>query len=280
MTCTHGDACKGFGSDLNNTADAVFLDLPSPWLAVSHAAASLRIGGRLCSYSPCIEQVQRTCIALRENGFTGTRCHAVRVCVCWIACTFTAACAVVCRPDIDTVETLIRPYDNLIAPHGGAPKLPLWGFGDDTPAAPAASSTTANAGAGAGSATGAGPASADGTDAGCQPTAQAAPAPKPRAKVKGMKLYVPGEAETKGKGRNRGKKRSRDDSGGAQARGKSSAAREVRPVASIRGHTAYLTFAVLSRRVAAAVVVDAGASGSDGAAGGATLSQLVTDKED
>ena len=95
-----------------------------------------------------------------------------------------------------------------------------------------------------------------------------------------MKLYVPGEAETKGKGRNRGKKRSRDDSGGAQARGKSSAAREVRPVASIRGHTAYLTFAVLSRRVAASVVVDAGASGSDGAAGGATLSQLVTDKED
>ena len=79
---------------------------------------------------------------------------------------------------------------------------------------------------------------------------------------------------------NHNAKDGRDDSGGAQARGKSSAAREVRPVASIRGHTAYLTFAVLSRRVAASVVVDAGASGSDGAAGGATLSQLVTDKED
>ena len=71
ITCTHGDACQGFGPGLDGAADAVFLDLPSPWLAVHHAAKCLRIGGRLCSYSPCIEQVQRTCTALRASGFTG-----------------------------------------------------------------------------------------------------------------------------------------------------------------------------------------------------------------
>lgn len=64
------DVCAdGFGEALRGTADAVFLDLPKPWLAVPHAIDALKCDGRVCSFSPCVEQVQLTCDALRAHGF-------------------------------------------------------------------------------------------------------------------------------------------------------------------------------------------------------------------
>ncbi|XP_042722707.1 tRNA (adenine(58)-N(1))-methyltransferase catalytic subunit TRMT61A isoform X3 [Lagopus leucura] len=70
VTVTNQDVCKnGFG--VSDIADAVFLDIPSPWEAIGHAKAALKAeGGRICSFSPCIEQVQRTCLAMEEYGFT------------------------------------------------------------------------------------------------------------------------------------------------------------------------------------------------------------------
>nr|XP_021148076.1 tRNA (adenine(58)-N(1))-methyltransferase catalytic subunit TRMT61A isoform X3 [Columba livia] len=70
VTVTNQDVCKnGFG--VSNIADAVFLDIPSPWEAIGHAKSALKAeGGRICSFSPCIEQVQRTCLAMEEYGFT------------------------------------------------------------------------------------------------------------------------------------------------------------------------------------------------------------------
>ncbi|KAJ3414497.1 tRNA (adenine(58)-N(1))-methyltransferase catalytic subunit trmt61a [Chytridiales sp. JEL 0842] len=74
ITVNHRDVCKnGFG--LEAVADAVFLDLPSPWEAVEAAKAALKKNkvGRVCTFSPCIEQVQRTCATLAELGFFDIR---------------------------------------------------------------------------------------------------------------------------------------------------------------------------------------------------------------
>lgn len=69
-TVYHRDACTdGFG--LEDVADAVFLDLPSPWKALESAKNALkREGGRICSFSPCIEQVQKAVLELTRLGFT------------------------------------------------------------------------------------------------------------------------------------------------------------------------------------------------------------------
>ncbi|KAM9341360.1 tRNA (adenine(58)-N(1))-methyltransferase catalytic subunit TRMT61A [Symphorus nematophorus] len=69
VTVRNQDVCRdGFG--VTGVADAVFLDIPSPWEAVRHAKAAMKKqGGRVCSFSPCIEQVQRTCEALADQGF-------------------------------------------------------------------------------------------------------------------------------------------------------------------------------------------------------------------
>ncbi|XP_012326608.1 tRNA (adenine(58)-N(1))-methyltransferase catalytic subunit TRMT61A [Aotus nancymaae] len=70
VTVRTQDVClSGFG--VSHVADAVFLDIPSPWEAVGHAWDALKVeGGRFCSFSPCIEQVQRTCQALAARGFS------------------------------------------------------------------------------------------------------------------------------------------------------------------------------------------------------------------
>jgi tRNA (adenine57-N1/adenine58-N1)-methyltransferase len=88
--CIGGGAAGGVP---RGGADAVFLDLPSPWEAVGNAAAALRAGGALCSFSPCIEQVARTADALRAAGFE----------------------------DVRTFETLLRPW----GVRGGGGDAPL-----------------------------------------------------------------------------------------------------------------------------------------------------------
>ncbi|KAI4151596.1 MAG: hypothetical protein L6R39_001989 [Caloplaca ligustica] len=56
-------------------ASAVFLDLPAPWLALKHlnrepsSPLNPSTAAYICTFSPCIEQVQRTVSALRSFGW-------------------------------------------------------------------------------------------------------------------------------------------------------------------------------------------------------------------
>ncbi|GJN37073.1 hypothetical protein PR202_gb25994 [Eleusine coracana subsp. coracana] len=73
---------EGFPEEHRGAADAVFLDLPQPWLAIPSVSLMLKQDGVLCSFSPCIEQVQRACEAMRS-----------------------------CFTDIRTFEILLRTYE-------------------------------------------------------------------------------------------------------------------------------------------------------------------------
>jgi tRNA (adenine57-N1/adenine58-N1)-methyltransferase len=69
VTVYHRDICTE-GFKLTNVADAVFLDIPNPWNAIKSAKDAIKNeGGRLCSFSPCMEQVQKTSIELRNQNF-------------------------------------------------------------------------------------------------------------------------------------------------------------------------------------------------------------------
>lgn len=78
---THRDVCaNGFlleDADSPLTADAIFLDLPAPWLALKHLSRSNprsplnpNATVHLCTFSPCIEQVMATVSVLRKSGWT------------------------------------------------------------------------------------------------------------------------------------------------------------------------------------------------------------------
>ncbi|KAF7768295.1 hypothetical protein Agabi119p4_7538 [Agaricus bisporus var. burnettii] len=71
VTLTHRNVCRD-GFTVDNIVDAVFLDLPAPWDAIDHAKKTLRKDRitRICCFSPCIEQVLRTVSALNDAGFT------------------------------------------------------------------------------------------------------------------------------------------------------------------------------------------------------------------
>ncbi|CAM0138025.1 tRNA (adenine-N(1)-)-methyltransferase catalytic subunit trm61 [Umbelopsis sp. WA50703] len=70
ITLSHRDVCQD-GFDLQDTVNAVFLDLPAPWEAVGSAKKAFKQHrtGKICTFSPCMEQVMRTVTALNEHQF-------------------------------------------------------------------------------------------------------------------------------------------------------------------------------------------------------------------
>ena len=75
-TCQHRDVCKE-GFNLHNIADVVFLDLPSPWECIAFAKETLKKDKltTICIFSPCIEQIQKSCLELASNGFSSIRMY-------------------------------------------------------------------------------------------------------------------------------------------------------------------------------------------------------------
>lgn len=64
--------------ELRGQMDAVFLDVPKPWAAIGLAAAVLKPNASIATYSPCLEQVFKTCEALRAHNFHSIRTMEVR----------------------------------------------------------------------------------------------------------------------------------------------------------------------------------------------------------
>ncbi|GKZ00764.1 hypothetical protein MPSEU_001028200 [Mayamaea pseudoterrestris] len=73
VTVTHQDVCTDGFCLPAQSVDACFLDLPEPWLAVPHAVYCLKPGAHIASYSPCVEQTQKACAALKQSG-----CHSLQ----------------------------------------------------------------------------------------------------------------------------------------------------------------------------------------------------------
>jgi len=69
----------GFELPPDTLADAVFLDLPAPWTVVKSARAVMKPGGRICNFSPCIEQVQQVAAALEAENFHDIRTYEILV---------------------------------------------------------------------------------------------------------------------------------------------------------------------------------------------------------
>lgn len=78
VTIIHRNICQeGFPLDRNCYAkgnrhgvDIIIIDLPNPIKSLSSCFEILNENCEICSFSPCIEQVQNTCKRLREIGFT------------------------------------------------------------------------------------------------------------------------------------------------------------------------------------------------------------------
>lgn len=62
VTCAHRDVCKdGFGDEVRGKADAVFLDLPHPWLVIDHSIDAIKSSGKVKICIVCLKSCLRFC---------------------------------------------------------------------------------------------------------------------------------------------------------------------------------------------------------------------------
>ncbi|XP_016368145.1 tRNA (adenine(58)-N(1))-methyltransferase catalytic subunit TRMT61A-like [Sinocyclocheilus rhinocerous] len=69
VTVRNQDVCKD-GFNITGIADAVFLDIPSPWEAITHAKSAMkRKGEKFCRFTPEMSATVRTLDSLLDHGF-------------------------------------------------------------------------------------------------------------------------------------------------------------------------------------------------------------------
>ncbi len=66
------DVTKGIDEE---EVDAVILDMATPWLVVPHASRALKGGGHFASFSPTMNQVEKTVLELRKYGFVDIKVY-------------------------------------------------------------------------------------------------------------------------------------------------------------------------------------------------------------
>jgi len=54
---------------IEKNLDAIILDIPNPWDAITHAWNALKTGGYLCSYSPLVSQMEKTVKEIKKHSF-------------------------------------------------------------------------------------------------------------------------------------------------------------------------------------------------------------------
>lgn len=150
VTCTHADAYKdGFllppatagGPPRSPLANAIFLDLPAPWSAIPHLTRAASESSpsaldpmkpvHICTFSPCIEQAQKTVSHLRKASWLDIQMVEVshkrlNILRSYTSLDYSGMRGVNPFPaDVDEALKHLRSVDQRAKDfHAGAPKLP------------------------------------------------------------------------------------------------------------------------------------------------------------
>jgi tRNA (adenine57-N1/adenine58-N1)-methyltransferase len=69
-----GDLTLGLATGVKGRFQAVLLDQPEPWKALSHIVSALDAGTRVACYTPQVSQMEQTARTLERLGFAQVRC--------------------------------------------------------------------------------------------------------------------------------------------------------------------------------------------------------------
>lgn len=108
---------QGFVGVDDAEADSVFLDLPAPYLMGEEIARVLKPNGTVCTFSPCLEQVQRSAEMFRKGPF-----HSVRTVTAPVR-TYETREQILGTPGFDQLQESLRDSDDPASSDEGSRQL-------------------------------------------------------------------------------------------------------------------------------------------------------------